>query len=642
MKTVLPQILMTFSLLGLVACGKGDLSGTTQTSKTGNSSAHTDTDSSLNSNTTEKRKDLTGGQTTDGRSYTNFIDEDTLNAVTRDIEDNSENRSFAQLIESAKTQISENKILITLKWAGVEKPIVFGGSLIPDGTSFSSELKSLERPDLKMFVNPVDNARTVIEGSLIDSAGHKAKILIHSDIRVLSVIAPNADEIKSLNSAAQSWISKIQKGETKVSRISTAIYPGGRSFYVINVDDGSLQGDLLDTNEGYAKTESQGVFASLGKQIELMGNSDGARGNELMFKVSDQISAPVLAVLPAPLIASAPVATKPQIKVPATPTTKPVAKPSVVLPEVVPPVSFFFYVHELASEKISLVAPPRLFPPPSPILIAPPELPFLTQPSGNSPQVVADPAAHWIVQQILADANQPQLLDYMKNSFSKLSADGTKMLPVKSTYSSQLNIFLSCQDKDAGCSDKQSVVSDKIISTLRQGPDKFPAIWSWISVIESTYNPLAIGAKDDEGLWQMVPGTRKAYLKKDENIWNPEHSTLAAKRYFKDLLKMWNGDVKMAVASYNRGQGTLAKVCNKNLKDNTPCDINMNLRANIDVELQDLKKIYDSGVDFWHLHDLNGRIVGQSNTYLMNFISGSVISFNPKAYGYDHNPINKN
>jgi soluble lytic murein transglycosylase-like protein len=65
------------------------------------------------------------------------------------------------------------------------------------------------------------------------------------------------------------------------------------------------------------------------------------------------------------------------------------------------------------------------------------------------------------------------------------------------------------------------------------------------------------------GPFQFMPKTAKQYGLNYSSIWDLEKSADAAGRYFKDLLKMFGGDINKAAAGYNWGQGNVQKVIAK-------------------------------------------------------------------------------
>ncbi len=84
-----------------------------------------------------------------------------------------------------------------------------------------------------------------------------------------------------------------------------------------------------------------------------------------------------------------------------------------------------------------------------------------------------------------------------------------------------------------------------------------PALVKAIIMAESSYNPKAISKRGAKGLMQLMPETAKALGVMD--IFDPEHNIDGGVRYFKRLVKKFNGDVKLALAAYNAGSRIVKK-----------------------------------------------------------------------------------
>ncbi len=78
-----------------------------------------------------------------------------------------------------------------------------------------------------------------------------------------------------------------------------------------------------------------------------------------------------------------------------------------------------------------------------------------------------------------------------------------------------------------------------------------PCLVKAIIMAESGYNPKAISKRGAKGLMQLMPSTAEALGVED--IFNPKENISGGIRYFKQLVKRFDGNVKLALAAYNAG-----------------------------------------------------------------------------------------
>ncbi|MBI5624229.1 MAG: lytic transglycosylase domain-containing protein [Elusimicrobia bacterium] len=76
---------------------------------------------------------------------------------------------------------------------------------------------------------------------------------------------------------------------------------------------------------------------------------------------------------------------------------------------------------------------------------------------------------------------------------------------------------------------------------------------------ESGYNPNAKSQVGAKGLMQIMPATGKGLGLRTGEFFDPIKNVKAGIKYFAEMLKRFNGNVKMALAAYNAGPGAVEK-----------------------------------------------------------------------------------
>jgi hypothetical protein len=74
---------------------------------------------------------------------------------------------------------------------------------------------------------------------------------------------------------------------------------------------------------------------------------------------------------------------------------------------------------------------------------------------------------------------------------------------------------------------------------------------------ESSFKPRAMSYKGARGLMQLMPGTAARFGV--TSIWDPKQNIEGGARYMRFLLDMFAGDVRLALAGYNAGEGAVMK-----------------------------------------------------------------------------------
>jgi soluble lytic murein transglycosylase-like protein len=87
-----------------------------------------------------------------------------------------------------------------------------------------------------------------------------------------------------------------------------------------------------------------------------------------------------------------------------------------------------------------------------------------------------------------------------------------------------------------------------------------PELVEALVAVESGFNTHAISPKGARGLMQLMPATAKRYgMKNEQELHIPAKNIDMGVRHLKDLLNLHNGQISLAIASYNAGQGAVSK-----------------------------------------------------------------------------------
>ena len=134
--------------------------------------------------------------------------------------------------------------------------------------------------------------------------------------------------------------------------------------------------------------------------------------------------------------------------------------------------------------------------------------------------------------------------------------------PVKFTAAKHTNIYLPAETSFTGRSrPAMDIDRDGVEKIVREAADRHrmdPALVRAVIQTESNWNPKAYSHKGAGGLMQLIPTTAQRYGAYD--VFDPQQNIDAGVKHLRTLLERYNGNLEMALAAYNAGEGAVDRV----------------------------------------------------------------------------------
>ena len=121
----------------------------------------------------------------------------------------------------------------------------------------------------------------------------------------------------------------------------------------------------------------------------------------------------------------------------------------------------------------------------------------------------------------------------------------TIYLPAESTFMGRTRPEMNI-DRDG---------AEKLVKEAAERHNVDPALVRAVIQTESNWNPSAYSRKGAGGLMQLIPTTAQRYGAND--VFNPQQNIDAGVRHLKWLLERYNGNLDLALAAYNAGEGAV-------------------------------------------------------------------------------------
>lgn len=96
---------------------------------------------------------------------------------------------------------------------------------------------------------------------------------------------------------------------------------------------------------------------------------------------------------------------------------------------------------------------------------------------------------------------------------------------------------------------------EKLVREAAERHHVDPALVRAVIETESNWNPGAVSRKGARGLMQLIPTTAQRFGVND--VFNPQQNVDAGVRYLSSLLERYNGNLDLALAAYNAGEGAV-------------------------------------------------------------------------------------
>jgi len=97
--------------------------------------------------------------------------------------------------------------------------------------------------------------------------------------------------------------------------------------------------------------------------------------------------------------------------------------------------------------------------------------------------------------------------------------------------------------------------AEKLVREAAERHNVDPALVRAVIETESNWNSSAVSRKGAGGLMQLIPTTAQRYGAND--VLNPQQNVDAGVRHLKWLLERYNGNLDLALAAYNAGEGAV-------------------------------------------------------------------------------------
>lgn len=140
--------------------------------------------------------------------------------------------------------------------------------------------------------------------------------------------------------------------------------------------------------------------------------------------------------------------------------------------------------------------------------------------------------------------------DQERARLEELKKNAPQTAPAQQTAQIKVPLPASRHHISSGNAALDAIVSD---AAAQHGLD--PCLIFSVMRAESAFNRMAVSPKGASGLMQLMPETAARFGVK--NIFDPRENIFAGAKYLRWLLNRFQGDVRLALAGYNAGEGAV-------------------------------------------------------------------------------------
>jgi soluble lytic murein transglycosylase-like protein len=157
-----------------------------------------------------------------------------------------------------------------------------------------------------------------------------------------------------------------------------------------------------------------------------------------------------------------------------------------------------------------------------------------------------------------AKAQIAKVVDDSGRSFF-INANPPLSAKLSATSKPHTNIYLPAEASLTGRSrpamDVDRDGAEKLVREAAERHRVDPALVRAVIETESNWNPKAYSHKGAGGLMQLIPTTAQRYGAYD--VFDPQQNIDAGVKYLRTLLERYNGNLDLALAAYNAGEGAV-------------------------------------------------------------------------------------